>query len=50
MFDPENKPWCATEVDEEGLAFNGYMGYCHDSCPLDVNGTSNSISIIQIKI
>jgi hypothetical protein len=42
MLDPENKPWCATKVDEEGIVVEGFWGHCHDTCPLDANGTSNS--------
>jgi hypothetical protein len=43
MFDPQNKTWCATKVDEEGIAVEGYRGYCPDTCQLDVTGTSNII-------
>jgi hypothetical protein len=40
LFHPENKTWCSTLVDEKGKAVGGFWGYCHDTCPLDVNGTS----------
>jgi hypothetical protein len=40
MFDPEKKTWCATKIDEEGTYIEGYRGYCHETCPLDINGTS----------
>jgi hypothetical protein len=49
MLDPENKTWCATKVDGKGLAVEGYRGHCHDTCPLDVNGTSNSIILLSLK-
>ena len=48
-FEPQNKSWCATKIDEKGLAVEGYKGHCNETCPLDVNGTSNSI-INLIKI
>jgi hypothetical protein len=41
MFDAESKPWCATKVDAEGTHIEGYRGHCHETCPLDLNGTSN---------
>ncbi len=41
MFNPQNKPWCATKVDAEGTVIEGYRGHCHETCPLDLNGTSN---------
>ncbi len=47
MFDMENKSWCATKVDEKGKAVEGYWGHCHENCPVDVNGTSNSIIIFS---
>jgi hypothetical protein len=45
MFNEEKIPWCATQIDAEGKgrADEGFWGYCHETCPLDVNGTSNSI-------
>ncbi len=49
MFDPQNKTWCATKVDGKGLAVEGHRGHCHDTCPLDANGTSNS-NIILLKM
>jgi hypothetical protein len=49
MLDPENKPWCATKVDEEGIVVEGFWGHCHDTCPLDVNGTSISIILLSLK-
>ncbi len=51
MYYSGNKTWCATKVDKEGIAKarEGYWGYCHETCPHDVNGTSNSI-INLIKI
>jgi hypothetical protein len=48
MFDPQNKAWCATKVNKEGMVSTGYWGDCHETCPLDVNGTSNSISFLFI--
>ncbi len=46
MFDPENKTWCATKVDNKGIAVKGHWGDCHETCPLDINGTSNLIGFL----
>ena len=49
MFHPQNKTWCATKVDAEGTYIFGFWGYCHENCPLDVNGTSIKI-LLSSKI
>ena len=46
-YDTQNKTWCATKVDEFGqYSYRHNKGYCKENCPLDLNGTSNSIWLI----
>jgi hypothetical protein len=42
MFEPQNKTWCATKVDEAGKYIEGAWGFCHGTCQLDLNGTSKN--------
>jgi hypothetical protein len=47
MHTESNKTWCATKVDENGRANSSddYFGFCDETCPLDLNGTSKSKNI-----
>jgi hypothetical protein len=50
MFDEKNQAWCPTKVNKEGMVITGYWGDCHETCPLDINGTSNSILTLILTI
>ena len=34
-WETDQRPWCATKVDENGAVFSTNYGYCGANCPLE---------------